>query len=85
MPEESRRLEKTATASRWLNISPGYLKLQMEEKGGPLLNGVHYFLGPTTRSAIQWDVAACREIFNRRGMLQRKGEQVLRQLQNMEA
>ncbi|QNI81818.1 hypothetical protein SynRS9907_00970 [Synechococcus sp. RS9907] len=53
----------------------------MQEKGGPLLNGKHYVLGQTTRSAIQWDVDECRATFNRLGMIHRRGAEALRQHQ----
>lgn len=82
MPEEARRLFKTAVAAHLLNISAGHLKLQMQEKGGPLLNGTHYVLGQTTRSSIQWDVEACRATFNRLGMIHRRGAEALRQQQH---
>ena len=81
MPEEPRRLFKTAVAAHLLNISAGHLKMQMQEKGGPLLNGKHYVLGQTTRSAIQWDVDECRATFNRLGMIHRRGAEALRQHQ----
>ena len=72
-----RKLLKTSLASPELGLSQGHLKLQMEDKGGPLKQGEHYFLGPTRNSPIQWDVEACRAEFHRRGMLRRQADQFL--------
>lgn len=68
---------KTALAAPELQLSQGYLKLQMEDKGGPLQNGVHYILGPSKNSPIKWNVEACRAEFHRRGMLRRQADQFL--------
>ena len=68
---------KTSLAAPELGLSQGHLKRQMEEKGGPLKEGEHYYLGPTKNSPIQWDVAAIRAEFHRRGMLRRKADKAL--------
>lgn len=69
--------KKTALAASELQLSQGHLKRQTQEKGGPLLEGVHYIFGPTKNSPIQWDVAACRAEFHRRGMLRRRADKAL--------
>ena len=71
------KYSKTALAAPELQLSQGYLKLQMEDKGGPLQNGVHYILGPSKNSPIKWNVEACRAEFHRRAMLRRQADQFL--------
>ena len=68
---------KTSLAAPELGLSQGHLKRQMEEKGGPLKEGEHYYLGPTKNSPIQWNVAAVRAEFHRRGMLRRMADKEL--------
>ena len=68
---------KTSMAAPKLGLSQGHLKRQTEDKGGPLKQGEHYFLGPAKNSPIQWDVDACRAAFHRMGMLRRKADQAL--------
>ena len=68
---------KTSLAAPELGLSQGHLKRQMEEKGGPLKEGEHYYLGPTKNSPIQWNVAAVRAEFHRRGMLRRQADKAL--------
>ena len=68
---------KTALAAVELQSSQGHLKLQMEDKGGPLQKGVHYILGPSKNSPIKWNVEACRAELHRRGMLLRQADQFL--------
>ena len=68
---------KTAFAAPALQLSQGYLKLQMDDKGGPLKKGVHYILGPSKNSPIKWNVEACRAEFHRKGMLLRQADQFL--------
>tara|TARA_R100001163_G_scaffold7008_1_gene7520 strand:- start:30 stop:257 length:228 start_codon:yes stop_codon:yes gene_type:complete len=72
---------KTADAAIALCISHGHLLLQMQHNGGPLVLGTHYFMGAFKNSAVRWDVEACQEEFNRRGMLCRRGERLMRDLQ----
>lgn len=72
-----RRTQKTSFAAPSLGMSQGHLKMQMEIKGGPLIAGVHYFLGPHRTSAIHWDVELCREKFHHLGMLKRAADQVI--------
>ena len=62
-----------------LGYSQGHLKRLMEDKDGPLQKNKHYFLGPTKNSPIQWDVEACRQEFDRLGMLRREADQILRE------
>ena len=71
------KLLKTSLASPELGLSQGHLKRQTEDKGGPLKQGEHYFLGPTRNSPIQWDVDACRAAFHRLGMLRRMADKEL--------
>ena len=73
---------KTSQAAPLIGISQGHLKRQMDNKGGPLRHGHHYFLGPTKNSPILWDVEAVRAEFDRLGMLHRKGEQLLNEIHN---
>ena len=68
---------KAALAAPELQLSQGYLKLQMEDKGEPLQKGVHYILGPSKNSPIKWNVEACRAEFHRRGILRRQADQFL--------
>lgn len=75
--EETRVVLRTADAARFLCISEGHLKMQMETKGGPLIAGVHYFLGPYRTSPIRWDVERCRQKFHHLGMLNRAADQVI--------
>lgn len=74
LKQPPRPILRTADAARFLGISEGHLKLQMDFKGGPLISGVHYFLGPHRTSAIQWDVELCREKFHHLGMLKRASQ-----------
>lgn len=75
LKQESRLVLRTADAARCLCISEGHLKMQMEAKGGPLIAGIHYFLGPHRTSPICWDVELCRQKFHHLGMLKRAVDQ----------
>lgn len=69
-----RRL-RTSLAGPKLGYSQGHLKRLMEDKRGPLQKTKRYLLGPTKNSPIQWDVEACRQEFDRLGMLRREADQ----------
>ena len=78
---QCQRTLKTSLAAPSLGMSQGHLKMQMDCKGGPLIEGVHYFFGPHKTSAIQWDVELCRERFHYLGKTKRAADQVIAALQ----
>ena len=51
---------KTALAEPEVQLSQGHLKLQMEQKVGPLQKSVPYILGTSQNPPIKWNIEACR-------------------------
>ena len=77
MPEIIPRLYKSSTAAPMLCLSVGHLQRLKDSQGGPLIEGQHWFPGPTANSPIRWDVAAILELLRKRGQLRRQADQVL--------
>ena len=77
MPEIIPRLYKSSTAAPMLCLSVGHLQRLKDSQGGPLIEGQHWFPGPTANSPIRWDVAAILELLRKRGQLRRQADQAL--------
>ena len=77
MPERLRQLYKTSTAAPMLCFSQGHLHRLKDTQDGPLIEGEHWFPGPTANSPIRWDVAAILELLRKRGQLRRDADQAL--------
>ena len=74
MPEIIPRLYKSATAGPMLCLSVGHLHRLKDSQGGPLIEGEHWFPGPTANSPIRWDVPAILELLRKRGQLRRQAD-----------
>ena len=77
MPESIRQLYKTSAAAPMLCFSQGHLHRLKDTQDGPLIEGEHWFPGPTANSPIRWDVAAILELLRKRGQLRRDADQAL--------
>ena len=77
MPESIRQLYKTSAAAPMLCLSQGHLHRLKDTQDGPLIEGEHWFPGPTANSPIRWDVAAILELLRKRGQLRRDADQAL--------
>ena len=77
MPESIRQLYKSSTAGPLLCLSVGHLHRLKDSQGGPLIEGEHWFPGPTANSPIRWDVAAILELLRKRGQLRRQADKAL--------
>ena len=77
MPERLRQLYKTSAAAHMLCFSQGHLHRLKDTQDGPLIEGEHWFPGPTANSPIRWDVAAILELLRKRGQLRRDADQAL--------
>ena len=77
VPEIIPRLYKSSTAAPMLCLSVGHLQRLKDSQGGPLIEGKHWFPGPTANSPIRWDVAAILELLRKRGQLRRQADQAL--------
>ena len=77
MPERLRQLYKTSAAAPMLCFSQGHLHRLKDTQDGPLIEGEHWFPGPTANSPIRWDVAAVLELLRKRGQLRRDADQAL--------
>ena len=77
MPERLRQLYKTSAAAPMLCFSQGHLHRLKDTQDGPLIEGEHWFPGPTANSPIRWDVAAILELLRKRGQLRRDADQAL--------
>ena len=77
MPESIRQLYKTSAAAPMLCLSPGHLHRLKDTQDGPLIEGEHWFPGPTANSPIRWDVAAILELLRKRGQLRRQADKAL--------
>ena len=71
------QLYKSSTAAPMLCLSVGHLQRLKDSQGGPLIEGKHWFPGPTANSPIRWDVSAILELLRKRGQLRRKADQTL--------
>ena len=80
MPESIRQLYKTSAAAPMLCLSAGHLHRLKDTQDGPLIEGEHWFSGPTPKSPIRWDVPAIQELLSRRGQLRRQAEQLIKEL-----
>ena len=77
MPESIRQLYKTSAAAPLLCLSQGHLHRLKDTQDGPLIEGEHWFPGPTANSPIRWDVAAILELLRKRGQLRRQADKAL--------
>ena len=77
MADIIRQLYKSSTAAPMLCLSVGHLHRLKESQGGPLIEGEHWFPGPTANSQIRWDVPAILELLRKRGQLRRQADQTL--------
>ena len=77
MPERLRQLYKTSAAAPMLCFSQGHLHRLKDTQDGPLIEGEHWFPGPTANSPIRWDVAAILELLRKCGQLRRDADQAL--------
>ena len=63
---------KTPDAAKALGVCESTLKKSYaapEEKGGFLVEGVHFRRGPRQNSPIGWNIEACRQAMEERGIL----------------
>ena len=77
MPESVRQLFKTSAAAPMLCLSQGHLQRLKDSQGGPLIEGEHWFSGPTPNSPIRWDIPAILEVLSRRGQARRLADREL--------
>ena len=77
MPESIRQLYKTSAAAPMLCFSQGHLHRLKDTQDGPLIEGEHWFSGPTPNSPIRWDVPAVLEVLSHRGQARRLADKEL--------
>ena len=77
MPESIRQLYKTLAAAPMLCLSQGHLQRLKESQGGPLIEGKHWFSGPTPNSPIRWDVPEILKLLSHRGQARRLADREL--------
>ena len=77
MPEIIPRLYKSAVAGPILCLSVGHLHRLKDSQGGPLVEGEHWFSGPTPNSPIRWDVEAILKVLSHRGEARRRADKAL--------
>ena len=77
MPESIRQLYKSSTAGPMLCLSVGHLHRLKDSQGGPLIEGEHWFSGPTPNSPIRWDVAAILKLLSHKGEARRRADKEL--------
>ena len=77
MPESIRQLYKTSAAAPMLCLSQGHLQRLKDSQGGPLIEGKHWFSGPTPNSPIRWDVPEILKLLSHRGQLRRLADKEL--------
>ena len=77
MPERIRQLFKTSAAAPMLCLSQGHLQRLKDSKGGPLIEGEHWFSGPTPNSPIRWDVPEILKVLSHRGQARRLADKEL--------
>ena len=71
------QLYKSATAGPMLCLSVGHLHRLKDSQGGPLIEGEHWFAGPTPNSPIRWDVAAILKVLSHKGEARRRADKEL--------
>ena len=77
MREIISQLYKSSTAGPMLCLSVAHLHRLKDSQGGPLIEGEHWFPGPTANSPIRWDFPAILELLRKRGQLRRQADQTL--------
>ena len=77
MPKIIRQLYKSSTAGPMLCLSVGHLHRLKDSQGGPLIEGEHWFSGPTPNSPIRWDVAAILKVLSHKGEARRRADKEL--------
>jgi|TARA_Y100001934_G_scaffold211813_1_gene250680 hypothetical protein len=77
MPESIRQLYKTSAAAPMLCLSQGHLQRLKDSQGGPLIEGKHWFSGPTPNSPIRWDVPEILKLLSHRGQARRLADREL--------
>ena len=77
MPERIRQLFKTSAAAPMLCLSQGHLQRLKDSQGGPLIEGEHWFSGPTPNSPIRWDVPEILKVLSHRGQARRLADKEL--------
>lgn len=71
----------TPLATGALGYSAKTLKRYRDIDGGFLVAGRHWAFGPTSASAISWNIPECRAEFHHRGLMRLKAEETLKKLQ----
>ena len=77
MPESIRQLYKTSAAAPMLCLSQGHLQRLKDSQVGPLIEGKHWFSGPTPNSPIRWDVPEILKLLSHRGQARRLADREL--------
>ena len=77
MPESIRQLYKTSAVAPMLCLSQGHLQRLKDSQGGPLIEGKHWFSGPTPNSPIRWDVPEILKLLSHRGQARRLADREL--------
>ena len=73
-------LLRTPDSARHLQVSQSYLKSLRDTHGGFLVGGEHYFLGASSNASIRWEVDRIQEELHKRGRIQRKADQLIKEL-----
>ena len=60
-----------------LCLSQGHLQRLKDSQGGPLIEGEHWFSGPTPNSPIRWDVPEILNVLSHRGQARRLADKQL--------
>ena len=60
-----------------LCLSQGHLQRLKDSQGAPLIEGKHWFSGPTPNSPIRWDVPEILKLLSHRGQLRRQADKAL--------
>ena len=77
MPEIIPQLYKSSVAAPILCLSVAHLQKLKDSQGGPLVEGEHWFPGPSANSPIRWDVPAILDLLRKRGQLRRQADRTL--------
>ena len=72
-------LLRTPDAAQHLQVSQSYLKSLRDTHGGFLVGGEHYFLGASSNASIRWDVDRIQKELHKRGRIQRKADQLIKE------
>ena len=73
-------LLRTPDAAQHLQVSQSYLKSLRDTHGGFLVGGEDYFLGASSNASIRWDVDRIQKELHKRGRIQRKADQLIKEL-----